>query len=517
MRGREPDRRHGRRRAALRRLVRGARHGGRVPRRRLPGDADGRRARRRAASPGRRIVLYAHLDTVPIPHEPAADRGRPRLRPRLGRHEGRGGLGARGGAGALRVRAVQGRAGAGADRPARGAGRARRGPHAPAQRDRLHRRLRRRLRDVGPRLLRRAHGPGDRGDHDHAAGHADARAADAARHAASAASPRRRSSRRCTAGARSWPRSSTRGSAPRRTSSARCTAATSTTAGRRSAASSARAAGRPATRSRRSTRSTARCSTRSPPRRAARSTSTCASSAARTRSTSTTSSRARSARRTPRSRARSSSRSARRSSPTRAVFAAAGIPTVYHGPVGSGAHADVEYIEVAGARARERGLPRDAAEAALSDAGAGCRRAAFARAVPEPARDRRSSGGRHAAARGRGGGARGGAAGVRADARRAGAARGDRGAARRRARLAGRPGRRTCWSRSAACRALYLAAQCFGARAVAHAPAFFFPQVVAATGGACAVTGGVDGAARLGRVRGGDRPPRRRSRSSTRR
>jgi acetylornithine deacetylase/succinyl-diaminopimelate desuccinylase-like protein len=30
-----------------------------------------------------------------------------------------------------------------------------------------------------------------------------------------------------------------------------------------------------------------------------------------------------------------------------AVFAAAGIPTVYHGPVGSGAHADVEYVETA--------------------------------------------------------------------------------------------------------------------------------------------------------------------------
>ena len=30
-----------------------------------------------------------------------------------------------------------------------------------------------------------------------------------------------------------------------------------------------------------------------------------------------------------------------------AVFAAAGIPTVYHGPVGSGAHADVEFIETA--------------------------------------------------------------------------------------------------------------------------------------------------------------------------
>jgi len=29
-----------------------------------------------------------------------------------------------------------------------------------------------------------------------------------------------------------------------------------------------------------------------------------------------------------------------------AVFAAAGIPTVYHGPVGSGAHADVEFVEV---------------------------------------------------------------------------------------------------------------------------------------------------------------------------
>ena len=29
-----------------------------------------------------------------------------------------------------------------------------------------------------------------------------------------------------------------------------------------------------------------------------------------------------------------------------ALFAAAGIPTVYHGPVGSGAHADVEYMTV---------------------------------------------------------------------------------------------------------------------------------------------------------------------------
>jgi len=41
--------------------------------------------------------------------------------------------------------------------------------------------------------------------------------------------------------------------------------------------------------------------------------------------------------------------------------------------------------------------------------------------------------------------------------------------------------------------ALYLAAQCFGTRAVSHAPAFFFPQVVAATGGGCALTGGAVG------------------------
>ena len=35
--------------------------------------------------------------------------------------------------------------------------------------------------------------------------------------------------------------------------------------------------------------------------------------------------------------------------------------------------------------------------------------------------------------------------------------------------------------------ALYLVAQVYGRRAVSHAPAFFFPQIVAATGGTCAV------------------------------
>jgi len=40
---------------------------------------------------------------------------------------------------------------------------------------------------------------------------------------------------------------------------------------------------------------------------------------------------------------------------------------------------------------------------------------------------------------------------------------------------------------------LYLAAQAFGTRSVTHAPAFFFPQIIAATGGSCTVTGGADG------------------------
>ena len=41
---------------------------------------------------------------------------------------------------------------------------------------------------------------------------------------------------------------------------------------------------------------------------------------------------------------------------------------------------------------------------------------------------------------------------------------------------------------------LYLAALIFGARSVTHAPGFFFPQIVAAAGGSCIVTGGADGA-----------------------
>src|SRR5438477_6827126 len=40
--------------------------------------------------------------------------------------------------------------------------------------------------------------------------------------------------------------------------------------------------------------------------------------------------------------------------------------------------------------------------------------------------------------------------------------------------------------------ALYLVAQVYGARAVSHAPAFFFPQVVEAAGGSCSVAYGWD-------------------------
>lgn len=41
--------------------------------------------------------------------------------------------------------------------------------------------------------------------------------------------------------------------------------------------------------------------------------------------------------------------------------------------------------------------------------------------------------------------------------------------------------------------ALYLAAQCFGTRAVSHTPSFFFRQVVAAAGGTCVAAGGGEG------------------------
>ena len=62
-------------------------------------------ARLKGGEPGPSVVLNAHLDTVPIPHDPPRIEGDRDLRPRLGRHEGRRGLRARGGAGAEPSRA----------------------------------------------------------------------------------------------------------------------------------------------------------------------------------------------------------------------------------------------------------------------------------------------------------------------------------------------------------------------------------------------------------------------------
>ena len=85
--------------------------------------------RLRGDRPGPTVVLNGHLDVVPIPHDPPAARGRPDLRPRLGRHEGRLRLRGRGRSRAERERVVRGRARDRRDRPARGARRARRGSH----------------------------------------------------------------------------------------------------------------------------------------------------------------------------------------------------------------------------------------------------------------------------------------------------------------------------------------------------------------------------------------------------
>ena len=96
---------------------------------------------------------------------------------------------------------------------------------------------------------------------------------------------------------------------------------------------------------------------------------------------------------------------------------------------------------------------------------------------------------------------RGGAAGLRADARRARPARGDRGAAL--GELGGRSIRSArCSSRSADAGAPPRRAALRCALRLARA-VFFFPQVVAATGG-CAATAATR-PARLGSVRGGDR------------
>ena len=118
--------------------------------------------------PGPRIVLNGHLDTVPIPHAP------PRIDGDLVR--GRGSADMKGACvcalEAVRIAGgappVPGRADRGRHRAARGAGRARRGSHLAALGGRLRGRPRRGLRARIAHPADRAHGAGDRGDHDHA-------------------------------------------------------------------------------------------------------------------------------------------------------------------------------------------------------------------------------------------------------------------------------------------------------------------------------------------------------------
>ena len=160
-----------------------------------------------------------------------------------------------------------------------------------------------------------------------------------------------------------------------------------------------------------------------------------------------------------------------------ALFAAAGIPAVYHGPMGSGAHADVEYVAVDElVRAAEVyvGLLRRLLVSHRVDAVARARRA-----VAEAARGRRPSRGGHAAARRRGGRAGGGAAGVRADARPPELREAIAGAAE----LGTVDPDRNVLVTLGGMQALYLAAQRVRSAGGRHAPSFFFPQVVDATGG----------------------------------
>ena len=211
-----------------------------------------------------------------------------------------------------------------------------------------------------PRRRGRAHGPGDGGDHDHAARDADARAADAEGHAAPAARGGEGGRGDRARAARSWRRPSTRGSAPRRTSSARCTAATSTTAG----PTSCRIVG---------TRRWAPGNTLEAVDAEYRALLDAVAAETGCDDRARPEARPRRVRDRPGAPALLALAESYREVTGKtlepvgmkvvadgALFAAAGIPTVYHGPVGSGAHADVEYMAVARARARGGGLPRAA-------------------------------------------------------------------------------------------------------------------------------------------------------------
>ena len=149
-------------------------------------------ARLKGGEPGPTVALCAHLDTVPIPHDPPRVEGE--------RIYGRGSADMKGAA-VCALEAAQVLAESG---PFTGelvlvliglheapGGRGEDLTHLLTETE-FTRRLCSRLRAVGARRRRRAHGPGDGRDHDHAAGDADARAADTGRDAAPAARGRAR-------------------------------------------------------------------------------------------------------------------------------------------------------------------------------------------------------------------------------------------------------------------------------------------------------------------------------------
>ena len=323
---------------------------GRGARRRLPGDADRDRPAR-GGEPGPTVVLNGHLDTVPIPHEPPRIEDGARLRPRQRRHEGRARLRGRGGARRRRVGrrspasscssrsgCTRRRAGAartstwllgehGFTRRLRASSASSAGDTLVASRTWARRRSRSRSRGPGMpthELQTPAGTPhpiiaaarviealAARNDELAAVEHPLGRRRDVL--------PRRGARRRLL---QPLPDELP----PRR--HAPLGAGQHARGGRGGVPRAARRASRP--------------------RPAARSTSTCGSCAARTRSTPSTRSRSRCATPTRTSPARScragrhQGRRRRRVLPRRR-----GIPTVYHGPVGSGAHGDVESMPVA--------------------------------------------------------------------------------------------------------------------------------------------------------------------------
>ena len=303
--------------------------------------------RLRGGEPGPTVVLNGHLDTVPIPHE----------WPRLDGETiyGRGTADMKGAlacaAEAARVLAERGSFPGELVIVAIGlheapGGRGEDLTHL-LERARLHGRPRSRLRARRPDAAGRAPGLRDVRDHDPPRGHGHARAADGRRHAQS--DPRRRQGDRGDPRAQ---RGAGRGRArvgrprvvlPRRGARRRLLQPPPGRVPARrhaplGAGEHAGAGGGGVPGAAGADRGRVRLRDR--PRPAAR--------ARRVRDRSRAPARGRAPRGVPgRDGRRAAARPASSSSPTAPIFNAAGIPTVYHGPMGTGAHGDVESIDVA--------------------------------------------------------------------------------------------------------------------------------------------------------------------------